>query len=132
MPWRRKTFSPVEILLDRGLDYGDRDDAALELASHDEPEAEDALSRTLVANDTYEGLADTCAQSLAEIWSRQGRVELGFIRQLDGDALVVLLATMAKLQPSLARSIPEPIWEKAQAVQGAPDMMHIRRKIQEG
>ena len=94
--------SLISILVDPLANLGDRDDAAMNLSSYDEPEVEQALSRIACNNLSDEELVDTCGESLAEIWCRKNRINEGVLKTLREKALTSLLATMAALCPSLA------------------------------
>lgn len=60
----------IGVLLDKSAPTADRDDAAMDLADFDSPEAEAAL--VVVASDSEEDelLLDTAGQSLSEMWLR--------------------------------------------------------------
>ncbi len=78
-PWRTELQSPevsqpqglISVLLDQSAEYGDRHDAAMDLAKYDEPEAWEALTR--VKNDPNEepDIVEEAEQSLLEIHRRR-------------------------------------------------------------
>jgi hypothetical protein len=72
----------IRLLLDKGAEFGDRDDAAMDLAGFDDPEAEEAL--TTVAQDLAddEDIVDRAGESLAEIWKRKGKWDSGIVAQM--------------------------------------------------
>ena len=90
------------ILKDADAEFGDRDDAAIALASHNEQEALEALLITGSDPSTDPELADTCGESIAEIWSRQGAVDQTTLQRLTGVARIVALRTLKALSPDLA------------------------------
>lgn len=61
----------ISVLLDEEAELGDRDDAAMDLGGYDEAEAEEALMSVACRPGTDPLLAETCGESLGEIWSRR-------------------------------------------------------------
>ena len=62
----------ISILLDVNAEFSERDDAAMDLCSFDEPEVEEALLKIVLDRDEYEILVDSAGESLREIWNRKG------------------------------------------------------------
>jgi len=95
----------TDILRNPEAEFGDRDDAAIALASHDEQEALAALSIIGSDSSTDPELADTCGESIAEIWSRHGVVDQSTLQRLTGVARTVALRTLKALSPDLAEDL---------------------------
>lgn len=91
----------ISVLLDRNAEFGDRDDAAMDLGMYDEEEAELALLAVASDSHTDPLLADSCGESLAEIWCRKGKVPRGRLQPLTASALQSAFATIKALRPSL-------------------------------
>jgi hypothetical protein len=64
----------IKILLDRQARLDERDDAASDLESFDEPEAAEALATVACSTEEDEVLVATAGESLAGIWVRAGVV----------------------------------------------------------
>jgi hypothetical protein len=62
----------IQVLLDKSAEYGDRDDAALDLWYFDDLRAERALAQVVADPTEDEDLADTCLDTLRQIWTRRG------------------------------------------------------------
>jgi len=91
----------TKVLLNPRAEFGDRDDAALTLASSDFPEAELALLKVATDASADSDLADRCGEGLARIWSRRGRVDPDTLSRLNDVARRVALATVKALSPNL-------------------------------
>lgn len=89
----------ISVLRDARLDDADRDDAAMDLRAFDEPEVRSILSEVATDPVTDPDLADTAAESLAEIWCRTKSFDVAVYRQLTGGALAVATAMIAKCHP---------------------------------
>lgn len=89
----------VRLLLDKTAEFGDRDDAAMDLGRFDEPMAEDALFH--VATDSGEDidLVETSGESLAEIWCRKNKLDRDAINRLQPPALGILTAYLRTHRP---------------------------------
>lgn len=74
----RQPTGLISVLLDRTLARGDRVDAALDLGTFDEPEAEAALVEIALAHEEDPDIADEVGHSLWEIWKRKGKYD-GFV-----------------------------------------------------
>ena len=72
----------LSVLVDPNAPDGDRDDAAMDLSGYDDPAVEAALRRIASDPTTHEDLADTCGDSLGEIWKRQGRNDAALLEGL--------------------------------------------------
>lgn len=103
----RTTLQPagvIAVLLDTKAPFGDRHDAAMDLARFDEPEAERALSDCLLAKETDPDLADACAESVAELWARKRRIDRETLALVPPHATAILFATLDKLFPDWSES----------------------------
>ena len=76
----------IAVLLNRAAQFGDRDDAALDLGDDDEPAAEKALLRVVLDHTEDEDLADTAGESLSQIWSRKGTFDAGIVARMHPSA----------------------------------------------
>jgi HEAT repeat protein len=76
----------VRLLLDKGAEFGDRDDAAMDLGQFDEPVAEQAL--TTIVEDMSEDadIADAAGESLAEIWKRKSQWDADVVSRMHPEA----------------------------------------------
>ncbi len=76
----------VAVLANRGNEFGDRHDSAMDLGAFDEPEAEAAL--LAVASDLLEDpdIADAAGESLSAVWSRKGKSEPGLVAKMHPEA----------------------------------------------
>ena len=97
----------IEVLLNQDAEFGDRDDAAIDLGAFDEIDAENALAQVACDETADENLADSCGESLAEIWCRKGRVTGDIIGRLTPVARRIATGTMEALCPALAASFRE-------------------------
>ena len=91
----------ISVLRDRTARLDERDDAALDLAQYDEPEALHALIRVASDQSDDELLLDSCGQSIAEIWARLGIVENAVLLALTPTARRILLGTLEARAPHL-------------------------------
>ncbi|MEZ4742683.1 MAG: hypothetical protein R3B45_09580 [Bdellovibrionota bacterium] len=60
----------ISVLLDKNAREDERDDAAMDLSSYNEPEVESALFQAIGNHDTPKVVIASCGESLAEIWLR--------------------------------------------------------------
>lgn len=60
-------------LLDKSIEFGDRDEAAMALGDFDSVVAEATLLKVAFDHSEDEMIADTVGDSLLQIWIRQGR-----------------------------------------------------------
>jgi hypothetical protein len=93
----------VSVLLDRSARPDERDDAAMDLAQYDDPEALDALVAIAGTAGEDPGLLDTCGESIGEIWARRGFVDAEVLARVKEEARVMVLATLRALAPDLLR-----------------------------
>ena len=63
----------IELLLDKNAEFGDRDDAAMDLYQYDEPAAEQALIRVVQDMNEDDDILDSAGESLSEIWKRKAK-----------------------------------------------------------
>ncbi|MEU1709052.1 hypothetical protein ABZ478_27455 [Streptomyces sp. NPDC005706] len=89
MPMTPPPDDPVAVQLiaalnDPGVPEGDQPDAAMDLYEHSGPWLEQAVFEILRREDFRSVLAQLCAESLAEIWAREGRVDEAFFPELRG------------------------------------------------
>ncbi|MBI1684801.1 hypothetical protein [Caulobacter hibisci] len=92
----------IGVLMDPTAPHGDREEAATDLSAYDVDGVEDALARIACDASIYEGLADACGESLAEIWHRTGRINDAILVRLSPVALETMLSILAGLSPDLA------------------------------
>jgi hypothetical protein len=95
----------IEVLLDVTAPESDRDDAAMDLAAYDAPEAEDALIHVGTDPSTPSLTAASCGESLAEIWLRKGKYNLAALKQLRSEARDEAIGLMRAKEPSWASMI---------------------------
>jgi hypothetical protein len=95
----------IEVLLDVTAPEAERDDAAIDLAAYDEPEAEDALIRVGADSSTPSLIAASCGESLAEIWLRKGKYNLAALKQLRREARDEAMGLIRAKEPSWASVI---------------------------
>lgn len=101
-PERRTAAQPqglISVLLDQSAEYGDRDDAAMDLGAYDEPEAEAALLSVACLPETDPDLAERCGESLGEIWSRRASLSRGGLLKLTGAAREEALRILEARRP---------------------------------
>ena len=89
----------IAVLRDASPGNNDRDDAAMDLSQFDEPEVRTLLAEVATDPATDPELADTAADSLAEIWCRTGVFDRDVYQRLTGDALTVARAWIMKCHP---------------------------------
>jgi hypothetical protein len=97
----------ISVLLDSTAEFGDRDDAAMDLSRFDDPEAEAALAHVACDPGADNELADSCGESLAEVWCRRGRIEPTIVLALTPAAWTIALATLRTCSPRLASEAEE-------------------------
>lgn len=62
----------ISVLLDKSREFGDRDDAAMDLGSYDGSDVEEALLKVVMDHSEDEDIVDRAVESLAEVWLRTG------------------------------------------------------------
>ena len=76
----------ISVLLNPSAEFGDRHDAAMDLADYDQPAVEQALLE-IVLNDASDGdLADAAGHSLWQIWRRKGKRDAELVAQMHPEA----------------------------------------------
>lgn len=76
----------ISVLQDVRAEYGDRGDAAMDLAEYDEPEAEAALLEVALNGSADPDLADEAGHSLWQIWQRKGKSDPEVVARLHPEA----------------------------------------------
>ena len=89
----------IRVLLDKSPTNFDRDDAARDLGKYDEPEAEAALVRVLNDPTTDPDLAETGAESLAEIVTRRDAPNVEMLQALPDAARETVVTTILAVRP---------------------------------
>lgn len=89
----------ISVLLDLTAEYGDRDDAAMDLGAYDSPQVVDALVR--VATDSSEDpeLQDSCGESLAAVVSRRAELSVAEFTGLCPQARSIFVSYLRELRP---------------------------------
>ncbi len=62
----------IAVLTDKTIDIAMRDDAAMDLGLYDEPRALEALIEIAKNHEQHEMILDSCGESIADIWLRNG------------------------------------------------------------
>jgi hypothetical protein len=91
----------VELLLDTSAEFGDRDDAAMDLRRFNGPEVEAALASVASSSSSDADLVDRCGESLADIWCRNGRVNDLTWSKLRPEAKAIAKAMVTSQRPDL-------------------------------
>lgn len=82
MSWFRRLFASdhkpniqqlASALLDKSVEFGDRDDIAMDLGNYDSSIAENALLHVVLDLSDDEFIIDSAADSLLQMWLRQNR-----------------------------------------------------------
>ena len=71
---RRRNQQPeglIRVLLDRGAEFGDRHDAAMDLSEFDGEDVETALEKVILDKNEDRELVEECEQSLREVRRRK-------------------------------------------------------------
>jgi hypothetical protein len=89
----------ITVLLDRNAPFGDRDDAAMDLAAYETPEAENSLTSVVLDRTEDDDLVDRAAESLADIWTRTRRFDRDVFARLPDAATPVFLAMLDERWP---------------------------------
>ena len=101
----RQPAGLISLLLDRTAEFGDRDDAAMDLGTFDQLEVVSALA-TVAADPTEDDdLVARCGESLAQIWAKRGSVNEGMFERLRSTAQVEIRAYLRARAPELARTV---------------------------
>ena len=91
----------IELLFDTSGEFGDRDDAAMELGQFIESQVEAALATVAISPNSDADLVDRCGESLAEIWYRNGYVNDAMWAKLRPEAKAIAKAILAGRRPDL-------------------------------
>lgn len=86
----RQPDALITLLLDKTSEFGDRDDAAMDLSEFDDAMSENALLRVATASDEDTELIERCGESLAAIWCRKNKLDRDAIKRLQPSALEIL------------------------------------------
>lgn len=62
----------IQVLQDKSIDLGVRDDAAMDLGAYDEPRVLDVLIQVAVDESEDELILWSCGESIKDIWLRRG------------------------------------------------------------
>lgn len=84
----------INVLLDSSAEFGDRDDAAMDLGAFDESHAFDALYSIASDPGADADLQERCGESLAQICRRQSRSGNDFVDRLSPSARRLFVATL--------------------------------------
>ncbi|MFE1886676.1 hypothetical protein [Streptomyces diastatochromogenes] len=98
----------IAILNDPAAPEEDQLDAASDLEFHSGARLEQAIFEILRREDFSSVLAQLCAESLAGIWAREGRIDEAFFRELRGPARNEVLGILGARAPHL---IPDGLQE---------------------
>lgn len=89
----------TDLLLDINAESGDRDDAAMLLAESDDPKVVEVLIEVTLDESTDSELAETCGESLGEIWSRKRNFYPNNFHNLRGMPLLLALGVIETRKP---------------------------------
>jgi hypothetical protein len=76
----------LSVLADRSAQFGDRDDAAMDLCAFDQPEVEAALIAVVTDPCEDPDIVDSAGESLREIWRRGGKFESSLVSRMRPEA----------------------------------------------
>ena len=76
----------VSVLLDSAAEFGDRHDAAMDLAEYDDSVAEQALLQVALDVSSDDELADEAGHSLLQIWRRSGKRDCDAVARMHPEA----------------------------------------------
>jgi hypothetical protein len=94
----------ISILTDTRAREDERDDAAMYLESFSGTLVESALADTIRKEEFETVLAQTCAESLAGIWAREGRINQDLFDELKGPAKNEVIGVLSARAPDLLPS----------------------------
>lgn len=94
----------VSILRDKHARDDERYDAAMDLEFSSGKLVESALAETIREEEFSSVLAALCAESLAGIWAREGRIDREFYNELKEEALDQIIAILRVRAPNLLPS----------------------------
>jgi hypothetical protein len=95
----------IEVLLNENAEFGDRDDAAMNLAEYDDSFVESALFKIAGSDLADVDLADRCGESLAEIWCRKSRINKDIYYGLNSISRTIAEKTIKVFCPNLLNDI---------------------------
>jgi hypothetical protein len=72
----------ISVLLNPSAEFGDRHDAAMDLAAYDQPAVEQALLGIALDAASDADLADEAGHSLWQIWRRKGKQERELVARM--------------------------------------------------
>ena len=72
----------ISVLMDKTVEFGDRDDAAMDLGSYDGPEVEEALLKVVMDHTEDKDILESVVESVSEIWIRAGREYPGLVEKM--------------------------------------------------
>lgn len=84
MPKQNQPDGLISVLLDEQAQFGDRDDAAMDLAAYDEPAAEGALLTMALGKDA--DLADSAGHAIWTIWQRKRKHDAEIVARMHPEA----------------------------------------------
>ncbi len=84
MPKQNQPDGLISVLLDEKAEFGDRDDAATDLAAYDEAAVESALLTIAPGKDA--DLADSAGHSIWEIWRRKQKHDAEIVARMHPEA----------------------------------------------
>lgn len=76
----------IKILLDKSIDAGVRDDAAMDLGAYNSDAALNALVQVAKDQTEYDIILYSCGSSIAEIWVARGRYSRKVLDSLTAEA----------------------------------------------
>lgn len=76
----------LSVLLDTSAEFGDRHDAAMDLAEYDQPAVEQALLNVVLDAASDADLADAAGHSLWQIWQRTGKKDRELVARMHPEA----------------------------------------------
>jgi len=104
IPDEERAVLLVRLLEDPTAREDEREDAASGLEFLSGPFVEAALIRAIREGDFNSDLAEFCAESLAGIWTREGRVDAAFLAELRGLAKGQIFGILRNRAPHLLPS----------------------------
>jgi len=72
----------ISVLLNSSAEFGDRHDAAMDLAAYDQPAVEQALLNVALDAASDADLADEAGHSLWQIWQRKGKHDRALVARM--------------------------------------------------
>jgi len=105
MAVNRQPAGLISLLLDKTAEFGDRDDAAMDLGSFDQPAVVSVLAT--VASDPSEDddIVARSGESLAKLWAERGSVDEGLFDRLRPAAKTEVRAYLRARAPELAQAV---------------------------